>query len=123
MKIKIATVPYEELDFVWISNHWDIHLNGLCNYKNNLCEFKTKEGEYDWEKEEYIIPTTCDIYSLSLVEKIKWLSTKKKFELMVGYHWTYPYRKTRERPFHYRKPKWLYKWLFSLFYKNRKCCK
>ncbi len=123
MKTKIATIPYEKMNFVWITNHYDIHRNGLCNYNNNLCEFKTNEGEYDWDKEEYIIPTTCDIYSLTLTEKLKWRYRQKKFELMVGYHWTYPYRKTGERSFHFRKPKWLYKWLFSLFYKTQKCSK
>ena len=48
MSEKITTINYDEVDFVWIQNHWDIHLSGLCNYKGNLCEFKTIVGQWEW---------------------------------------------------------------------------
>ena len=100
------TVKYDDMDFVWIVDHWNIHLEGLCRYNGSLCRFKTNE-----ETE------ICTIYSLSILEKVKWLVRKKRFELCIGYHWTYPH-KSHGALFYYRKPKWLYKFLFKKFYRN-----
>ncbi len=120
MKNLIATIPYSEVNFKWISDHWDIHLNGTCIYNNKTCEFKTIAGEYKWNKEteevDVITEDVCEIYSLDEKDKKEWLCSQKKFELCVGYHWTYPYRKTGEKQFHYRNPKWFYKLLFNLYY-------
>lgn len=112
----IETIPYNQTKFKFISSHYDLHLRGLCVYNNTICYFSTIVGNYDeildeWEE------SFCQIYKLSFKEKAHWLFKKKKFELMVGYHWTYSYRKTGERPFHYRNPKWLYKWLYRLYFK------
>jgi len=125
----IATIPYDDVNFRWVSNHWDIHLNGICEYQNQICEFKTIQGEGHWtyildekgeevEEDEYVetIPTVCEIYELTEKEKKERLSRQRKFEICVGYHWTYPYRKTGERPFRIRNPKWFYRLLFNLYY-------
>jgi len=114
---KIANIDYDEVDFVWIADHWDLHLKGLCKYGGELCLFQTIRGEYDFDQEEYIIPDICNIFSLSLLEKIRWIFRKRLFEICIGYHWTYPYRKTGGRPFKYRNPKWLYKFIFKTYYK------
>jgi len=107
----IATLPYDEIDFVWISNHYDVHLSGLCRMGNTLFWFETKiEGDYE--------KITCDIYMLSFWEEVKLRLRKFLFEQMVGYHWSYP--KTKSKGFYYRKPEWLYKRLFKLYYKIRK---
>ena len=113
----VDTIPYNQMDFVWVSNHYDIHLSGLCKHKENLCWFVT-EGldKYDEENDEWVMPN-CNIYSLTLSEKIKLKWRQKRFEWMVGYHWTYPYRK-QGAGFHIRKPKWLFSWLFKRFYKK-----
>ena len=37
----IATLPYDEITFVWIQGHYDIHLSGLCKLGNTLFYFKT----------------------------------------------------------------------------------
>jgi len=108
---RIATLPYDEIDFVWISNHYDVHLSGLCRMGNTLFWFETKiEGDYE--------KITCDIYMLSFWEEVKFRLRKFLFEQMVGYHWSYP--KTKSKGFYYRKPEWLYKRLFKLYYKIRK---
>jgi hypothetical protein len=107
----IATLPYDELDFVWVNNHYDVHLSGLCRLGFTLFYFKTNhEDLYDEDKE-----LTCEVYMLSWTEEIKWKLKKFLFEQMVGYHWSYPQRKNER--FHYRKPEWLYKILFKLYYK------
>jgi hypothetical protein len=106
----IATLPYDEVDFVWVSNHYDIHLSGLCKMGNTLFWFKTKiEGEVE-----------CDIYMLSFLEEIRFRLRKFFFERMVGYHWSYPQRKEWAR-FYYRKPVWLSKILIKLYYGLKKC--
>lgn len=104
----IVTLPYEEVDFVWISNHYDIHMSGLCKMGNTLFWFKTINPEDDDEQ------LKCDIFMLSFWEEMRLRARKFFFEQMVGYHWSYPKRKNSH--FHYRKPQWLYKILFKLYY-------
>jgi hypothetical protein len=111
----ITTIKYNEVDFKFISSHYDLHLDGTCLYNKKLCQFKTILGDWNKEKDEWEYDF-CQIYELNLKEKIKWKLRQKKFEWMVGYHWTYP--KKKDTHFHYRKPKWLYVFLFNLFYKR-----
>jgi hypothetical protein len=110
----IKTLPYDEVNFKWVSNHWDVHLNGLCTYNGELCEFENDYPEYDEEKDEWK-EMLVRIYKLDLMSKLAWKKRQWSFEKMVGYHWTYPQRK-QGQSFYYRKPKWLYGILFKLFY-------
>lgn len=112
---KLAILPYDKMDFVWVSNHYDIHLSGLCKHNGKLCWFQTiNDMEYNDDKDEWIMPD-CQLYSLSWKEWIKLKWKQKRFEWMVGYHWTYPHRKQGAR-FYIRKPEWLYQRLFNWFY-------
>lgn len=107
----IATLKYDDLKFVWIQSHYDIHLSGLCKMGTTLFYFKTINHEdlYDDDKE-----LMCDVYDLTFREDVRWRLKKFFFEKMVGYHWSYPKRKNSH--FHYRRPQWLYKLLFKLYY-------
>jgi hypothetical protein len=107
----IATLSYDDIDFVWVNNHYDVHISGLCKLGFSLFYFKTINHDSDEE-------LMCEVYMLSTVEEIKWKLKKFFFEQMVGYHWTYPKRKNNH--FHYRKPEWLYKILFKLYYKIKR---
>ena len=111
----IVTLPYNEVDFVWISSHYDVHINGLCKMGNTLFWFQTKnyDGYFDEDT-----PLECDVYMLSFWEEVKLRMRKFFFEQMVGYHWSYPQKKNSH--FHYRKPEWLYKRLFKLYYTIKK---
>ena len=44
---KIADVKYEDVNFRFISNHYDVHLGGTCIYNGELCEFKNEYPDYD----------------------------------------------------------------------------
>jgi hypothetical protein len=112
---KIADVKYDEVEFVFITNHYDIHLNGVCNYNGELCEFKNKYPDYNEEKDDWE-EMIVEIYQLTPYEKFKWYKKKFLFEKLVGYHWTYKNKK-RINGFYYRNPRWLYKILFKLYYK------
>lgn len=85
---KIANIPYSKTDFKFVQNHYDLHLSGTCIYNNKLHIFKTINWDYDDEDDENYNPT-CDIYELTLKERIKYCYMQKKFEWMVGYHWSY----------------------------------
>ena len=111
----LAKIPYSEVKFRWVANHWDLHLQGTCVYENKLCMFQTEEPDYDEEKDEWETPYS-EIYELSWLEKLQWIKNQWLFEKCVGYHWTYPIRKEK-RGFYYRKPQWLYKKLFNIYYK------
>lgn len=111
----ITTLPYSEVKFRWVCNHWDVHLNGTCIYNNELCEFENKASDYneeldDWD-EMYV-----KIYKIDFLSKLRWYYRQWLFEKCVGYHWSYPKRKER-KVFYYRNPKWLYKWLIKKYYK------
>ena len=112
----ITTIPYNKTNFKFISNHYDLHLEGLCIYEGKTCYFKTLQGDWNEEKDNWD-ESFCEIYKFSLYEKWNWFWKQKKFEWMIGYHWSYKNGK-KDRPFYYRKPVWLYKYLFNLFYKK-----
>ena len=98
----IKTLPYNEVKFKFVSNHYDVHLNGSCLYENSICEFESDE---QWVK----------IYKLNWIEKLKWIWKQWLFEKCVGYHWSYRNGKIG-KGFYYRKPKWLYVWIFNRYY-------
>lgn len=118
---------YADIDFVWVSNHWDFHRGGLCRHNGELAEFSCIDEipEEGWGTCgddcdgcplcEYVI--VCQIKPLSWMQQRKWLARKWLFEFCVGHHWTYPQRRNGER-FKSRKPRWLGALLFSLYYKK-----
>lgn len=110
----IATIPYDEVDFVWISDHYDIHLSGLCKMANTFFWFETIVNSYN-------VDVKCNIYMLSFWEEIIFKTRKLLFEQMVGFHWSYyPDVDKPLKGFYYRKPQWLHKRLFKLYYKIKK---
>lgn len=111
----LKTIPYDNVKFKFISNHYDIHLKGTCMYKGSLCEFKTNLHFDDIFEE---IVEMVDIYELTKVEKLKWLTRQFMFELCVGKHWSYHNGK-KKGEYYTRNPKWLYRMLFRLYYKFR----
>ena len=115
---KIADINYENVEFRFISNHYDVHLNGTCIYNGELCEFKNQYPDFNEETDEWE-EMIVEIYQLTFKEKFEWYKRQWMFENCVGYHWTYPQRK-EGKSFYYRKPQWLYKRLFKLYYKLKK---
>jgi hypothetical protein len=127
---KIAKIDYDKMKFVFVTDHWDIHLAGLCEYNGKLHYFETvDEREYECNplfiesikfngithKEPYfreIGELYCVIYSMSLFEKINQLWRKKLFEVCVGYHWSYPNRRDTVD----NKPYWLKKLLWKMYF-------
>ncbi len=93
------------IDLVFVTSFYDKPLYGLCKHNNKLAKFSA-----DHEEEGYTI------YPLSSIEKIKCLINKKLFELCVGKHYTYKNNKPIDI-FRWRKPIWLHKKLFNIYYK------
>ena len=117
-KILIKTLPYDEVKFRWVSNHYDIHLNGTCIYDDELCEFRGEYPDYNEETDDWE-EIFVKIYKLNFINKLKWYWRQWKFEKCVGYHWSYGRDSKRGKSFDYRNPKWLYKFLFNLYYRKR----
>jgi hypothetical protein len=113
---KIADVNYNEVKFRFISDHYDVHLNGTCMYNGELCEFKNEYPEFDEETDEYE-EMIVEIYQLTFKEKLIWYKRQWLFEKCIGYHWTYYPKRKKGKSFYYRKPQWLYKKIFKLYYK------
>lgn len=122
----VARIPYKEVEFFFISSHYDLHIKGLCIYNNKISHFQTDldtlykdEPEDDEPDTLWDTRTQVDIYELTNMELSDRLMEKTKFEIMVGYHWSYP-EKALGHQFYIRKPKWFFKFLFWLFYKLKK---
>jgi len=110
----IATVPYESVRFVWVTNHYDVHLHGTCIHKGKLCEFETDFPDFFTELEHMMVR----IYSLSFSDRIHWRIKQKLFEICVGRHWSYSRNGTINRSFGIRSK--LHSRLFHLYYRARK---
>lgn len=110
---KIITIPYDEIQFHFVSDHYDVHLSGICIYKKKLYFFKT-----------IVINDTdnqlVDVFKLTYLEKIKWFLKQRWFEMCVGKHYSFKDNKKIQQHFFYRKPKFLFKILFDLYYKHWK---
>lgn len=114
--IPLTTIPREEVEWVHVSSHYDIHLSGLCRYGGALCHAEIHdEGEWDDDAERYIRPTTYRIFALSPLALALRLWRMKLFQWCVGYHWTYPHRPNRER-FRMRRWGYLSQFLFGAYY-------
>ena len=108
MRSKIVSVErYEHTDFVWVADHYDFHLKGLCRFNKKLCVFITDQDSD---------PLLVTIVSMSVGSKLLYLIRKTLFELMVGTHWTYRDGKLPIR-FRLRRPKWLWARIMKLYYR------
>jgi hypothetical protein len=107
-------VPYKDVEWVWIADHYDIHLGGLARHKGELMRFETP-GFY-WSTRRRLSPVVR-LYRLSWAEKAVWLRRKRTFEVCVGRHWTYPDRRLGHRS---RKPRWLREALSWLYYRLKR---
>lgn len=118
----VKIVPYDKMEFVWINNHYDCHLSGLCRYHNKLYKFRT----FFRCVTECDGPPDCSLYHLSIVDKVLWLSKKKMFEWCIGYHWSYKDGIILEPRYKFRKPRWFWNRVFNIYYKvgrfNKKVC-
>jgi hypothetical protein len=121
-RVPIATILYDDVKFKFITNHYDVHLNGTCIFNGELCEFENEYPDYNEEKDDWE-EMFVKIYKLSRREKFEWRKKQFLFEQAVGYHWSYPNKNEKGRgSFYYRKPKWFYKLLFKWYYKYKKKC-
>lgn len=98
-------IPYNDLNIVWVSNFYDYPLEGICRPNGELMKFTVDDDDYMY----FVEPLTG-------WQKFKWLFNMKMFELCVGKHWSYKDNK-RQTFFYYRKPEWLFRFLFKLYYK------
>lgn len=56
-------LPYDDVNFYYITNHYDLHITGYCLYNGKLAKFDT---EWDDPKD-----AECTITELSFYERMK----------------------------------------------------
>jgi hypothetical protein len=114
MAAPIATgITRQELNLLWLGGYYDFPLSGLCRHGGSLCRFECENQEEAYG--DHDIPVKYAIYALTPREKLHWLWRKKKFEICVGYHCTYPYR-AQGHHFYRRSPKWLFALLWWAYW-------
>lgn len=102
-------VRWDQMHYVFITNFYDVPLTGTCLHEGKLCRF-----EMEWVDEsdsDYYL-----VYPLTFVERVKAKINQWCFEVCVGHHWSYGGLR-RKSFFYYRRPQWLYKLLFRLYYR------
>lgn len=104
----IKIVKESDVEYRFITNFYDHPLKGSCYYLGKLYYFRRKEDS------DYLY-----LFHLNNSGERKWKLKQFFFEQCVGYHWSW-YPKNRSERFRYRKPEWLYKLLFKLYYKLKK---
>lgn len=102
----IGVLPYNEVDFIWVSNYWNGNLTGTCLYNGLLSEFRSVLNDCDEI-------TEVEIFYLTFIKRIRWKLRQWIFEQCVGYHWSYPLG----RRYYTRNPKWFYSILCDVYYK------
>ena len=83
----MGIVPYEEVKFSWITDHYDIHLTGFCVYEGKRCKFTTMNYEYTEENNSPLL--LCKIEHLSKFEIFVSNIDQTLFELLVSKRWSY----------------------------------
>lgn len=84
----MTTARANELQWIFIENHYDVHLEGTCIYQGMFCRFKM-HGDFDDGNLIYEV-TPLNWYGRILARAEQYL-----FEVCVGLHWTYKRDKRR----------------------------
>jgi hypothetical protein len=95
---------YKDVDIIFVSNYYDHPLAGDCIYQG-------KTHKFEWEYQD----DNIYLEKLNTFQRIKHWYSRTLFGLCVGWHYHYK-RNKKPSYFHYRKPEWLYKMLFNLYY-------
>lgn len=96
----MVEVNDDKVKYRFISNYYDLPLQGTCYYESKLYRFqrsnKTNNMD-DWWSDN------LELYPLNPYQKLKWKLKQKWFEICVGEHWSdYPYKRNSKL-----KPDWL----------------
>jgi len=101
----------EEFKIHFITGHDDYFADhGIGWYNGDMHEFYQR---YSGHEKSLVI----DALKLSHFDRIKWFIRRKLFELCVGKHYTYVDGK-RNNSFYIKKPDFIYKKLYKLYYKR-----
>lgn len=101
----VTKITYEQLYVVFVTNFYDIPLEGLCMWKGKLERFEIDDYE----------EATYKVVHVNAFQRIAERIRKKMFEWCVGYHWTYDNGR-RTRYYYQWQPVWLHNALFKLYY-------
>lgn len=100
-------VSYKDMNYVFITNFYDRPLSGFCMHEGELHRFE--ETDESCENDEY------EVYKMTRWEKNRAWFSQKCFELCVGTHWSWGGGRRKDY-FYWRRPKWLHKILFKVYY-------
>jgi hypothetical protein len=91
-----SAILWDDMRFVWVQSHWTSTLTGFAGFSATCAGSRLKT---------MIVNRRPAASRPSTRERQRWLYRKKKFEVCVGYHCTYPGCGTIG--FRRRKTRWL----------------
>jgi len=94
-----------QVKYRFITNYYDLPLEGSCYYKNKLYHFK-RSDEVD---EDGWFSDVLNLYPLNQYQQLKWKLRQWLFEFFVGHHWSWHPTK--------RNSKLKSSWLRHIYYK------
>jgi len=98
----------DDFEIVFVSNFYDLPLQGLGRKDGRWVEFVISD---DGEEATYLLRP------LTALQALRWRGRQRLFEMCVGTHWSYRHGK-RDSSFYWRRPEWLHKLLFALYYRR-----
>ena len=95
----MITVLDKEVMYRFITNYYDLPLEGSCYYDGKLYHFK-RSDEVD---DDGWLTDNLNLYPLSRYQQLKWKVRQWLFEFFVGHHWSWYAKKGNSK----LKPAWL----------------
>jgi hypothetical protein len=99
----MITVLDREVIYRFITNYYDLPLEGSCYYDGKLYHFK-RSDEVD---EDGWLTDNLNLYPLNRYQQFKWKLRQSLFESFVGEHWSWYARKRNSK----LKPAWM-RWVY-----------
>lgn len=113
-------IPYDDVDFVFVDNYYDLNLSGLCLYNGEIMRFETEFTDAGTFIGTAIEGAVVHVFPMAIRKKALALLRKKLFEVCVGTHWTYPLCIDGVcKSYHLKKPKWFWGIVGDLYYRFR----
>tara|TARA_Y100000034_G_scaffold34222_1_gene41919 strand:- start:2588 stop:2947 length:360 start_codon:yes stop_codon:yes gene_type:complete len=101
-----------EIEIIFVSGFYDWPLTGICKFKGKTYKFKRVFDEQIEDYNEYMI-----LIKLNTIQRLREWCKRTYFGICVGFHEHYKNGK-RYTYYHARKPRWFWKRLFNLYYRE-----
>lgn len=84
LKTRLGDIDYSKTNFIWVYDHYDHHLSGLCEYNNKRCWFRFEYDTYPFSD-----PLIGEVFALDDITVIRCMAAKAADEQFNNGRWSY----------------------------------